>query len=199
MSLASRVKPRNGNAIAPFDELRNFTSKSQPFSSLKLLSHRFSPFLQPWPRASEWHPLHLAKRWQPPQPPEPLTFSAIRIHFIQTNPSADWRPGGEAFWCVSCVLWLKIRVHSCPFVVPVDWVFSNWNYHCICPRWHNPVILMYIKYNHYYGLFKLNIEYKFIFCPIIKVIMSWIVFLNSNKNHYFVKFSSVSIFKKHLS
>ena len=26
---------------------------------------------------------------QPPQPPEPLTFSAFKIHFIQTNPSAD--------------------------------------------------------------------------------------------------------------
>ena len=27
--LASRVKPRNGNAIAPFDELRNFTEYFQ--------------------------------------------------------------------------------------------------------------------------------------------------------------------------
>ena len=35
------------------------------------------------------------------------------------------RPGGEAFWCVLCVLWLKIRVHSCPFVVllqQVTWI-----------------------------------------------------------------------------
>ena len=51
------------------------------------------------------------------EPPEPLTFSALRIPFIQTNPSADCRPGGEAFWCVLCVLWLIIRVHSCSFVV----------------------------------------------------------------------------------
>ena len=24
----------------------------------------------------------------------------------------------EAFWCILCVLWLQIRVHSCPFAVP---------------------------------------------------------------------------------
>ena len=47
------------------------------------------------------------------EPPEPLTFSVFRIHFIQTIPSVDWRPGGEAFWCVLCVLWTEI---SCEFV-----------------------------------------------------------------------------------
>jgi len=59
-----------------------------------------------------------AQRMTTAEPPEPLTFSALRIHFIQANPSADWRPSGEAFWCVLCVLWLNIRVHSCAFVVP---------------------------------------------------------------------------------
>ena len=31
------------------------------------------------------------------EPPEPLYFSAYRIHYMQTNSSEDWRPGGEAF------------------------------------------------------------------------------------------------------
>ena len=31
------------------------------------------------------------------EPPEPLYFSASRIHYMQTNSSEDWRPGGEAF------------------------------------------------------------------------------------------------------
>ena len=30
---------------------------------------------------------------------EPLYFSASRIHYMQTNSSEDWRPGGEAYWC----------------------------------------------------------------------------------------------------
>ena len=34
---ASHVKPRNGNAIPPSDELSYFTFKSHSFSSLKLL------------------------------------------------------------------------------------------------------------------------------------------------------------------
>jgi hypothetical protein len=30
-----------------------------------------------------------AQRMTTAKPPEPLTFSTFRIHFIQTNPSAD--------------------------------------------------------------------------------------------------------------
>jgi hypothetical protein len=33
------------------------------------------------------------------EPPEPLYFSAYRIHYMQTHSSEDWRPGGEAHWC----------------------------------------------------------------------------------------------------
>ncbi len=51
-------------------------------------------------------------------------------HLVSSlNPFGNCRPGGEAFWCVLCilwtVLWLKIRVHSCPFVVllqQVTWI-----------------------------------------------------------------------------
>ena len=52
------------------------------------------------------------------EPPEPLDFSAFRIHFIQTNPSADWRPGGEAICVISVICgyektkFVFIRVHS---------------------------------------------------------------------------------------
>ena len=37
------------------------------------------------------------------EPPEPLIFSAYRIHYNQTNSLGDCRPGGEAF--------VSIRVH----------------------------------------------------------------------------------------
>ena len=33
------------------------------------------------------------------EPPEPLFISAYRIHYMQTNSSEDWRPGGEEHWC----------------------------------------------------------------------------------------------------
>ena len=37
--------------------------------------------------------------------PEPLHFSAYGIHYMQTNSSEDWRPGGEAFLFIQCILW----------------------------------------------------------------------------------------------
>ncbi len=51
------------------------------------------------------------------EPPELLHFSEYGIHYIQTNSSADWWPGGEAFWFIQCILWtllifVFIRVHS---------------------------------------------------------------------------------------
>ncbi len=79
-----------------------------------VISRRFSP----WPRAFAWHPLRLAKRWQPPSRRSRWLFQHSDF-FIQTNPSADWRPGGEAFCLFRVFSGLqKIRVHLCSFVVP---------------------------------------------------------------------------------
>ena len=47
--------------------------------------------------------------------PEPLDFSAYRIHNNQTKSLGDCRPGGEAFQCNLCILWFK--KFSCPFVL----------------------------------------------------------------------------------
>ena len=49
------------------------------------------------------------------EPPEPFVSFLINVLFLSLIPSGIVGPGGEAFWCVLCVLWLKfvlIRVHS---------------------------------------------------------------------------------------
>ena len=55
------------------------------------------------------------------EPPEPLIFSAFRIHFIQNKSfselTARWR--GFCLFRVFSGLITDIRVHSCPFVVSV--------------------------------------------------------------------------------
>ena len=36
-----------------------------------------------------------------------VVFPAFRIHYVQTKSTGDCRPGGEAFWCVWCILWFS--------------------------------------------------------------------------------------------
>ena len=59
------------------------------------------------------------------EPPEPLAFSASRIHFYSNksfNGLTARRRGFFEFFVyfVDCFV-VKIRVHSCPFVVPLQW------------------------------------------------------------------------------
>ncbi len=61
---------------------------------------------------------------QPPQPPEP--FASFRINVLfNVEFFVYFRPGGKAFWCVFCVLWLNFRVYSCPFVVDNQWLGNS--------------------------------------------------------------------------
>ena len=45
-----------------------------------------------------------------------VVFSAFRIHCIQTNSSADCRPGGEAFSVIRVFCGFYNKKFSCPFV-----------------------------------------------------------------------------------
>ncbi|MBR6076363.1 MAG: hypothetical protein IKP87_13760 [Victivallales bacterium] len=71
-----------GNATACFVSLFHYCSEKFFF---KAWSFRMMPFP---PREAT----------TTAEPPEPLYSSVYGIHYMQTNSSEDWRPGGEAHW-----------------------------------------------------------------------------------------------------